>query len=533
MEQRPMTDRAASGDEQGQPSASPQIAVFNESGPPGINAGPVIDRPDPSNHDIYRRPANAIPFRRPPAAQPEEPSSAAPSEDLGSGFAGISDSAISEPAPSDDPGHTASPDSAFADSGFDGSGFDGGRQDPAGAFADAGGNAPVAAVRSADDLPNTGEYPVISNYWPAEHADETVAPAAEQEPYPPFTLVDDLFFDDKGPDLPTQVHRLPAEAAMSAAATAAQPAVAGGPPPGRKRGRLLGLRRGSLLAVLLVAALAMSGVAIAVYAAGSDPLRNAASRTGSSGARGGAAGPAAGAPANPGPAAGAEAAPGEPAPDVAAEEAAPQNAPDPAAAHSVSAPRNGRDKASFDLVNGTTTVRLRAGDLGDDLFRVATPPGSDILPRPVEEGDRVQLHLVDSGEDGPGSVEITLNSQVRWTLRITGGAAEHVIDMSAGELTGLEILGGATRVELDLPEPDGTVPVKMTGGVNEFIVGTPRGTPVRLRIGSGAAQVVLNGKTHRGIAPGKVFVPARWGHADDRIELDAVAGVGTLTLKHH
>ncbi|HEX8632173.1 MAG TPA: hypothetical protein VF755_28775, partial [Catenuloplanes sp.] len=446
---------------------------------------------------------------------------------------------------------TGNPASGYAEAGYDAAGHsaDGSGTFPGFAMHTSTGSASSAAAAADDDLGATGEYPVISDAWRTDPLDTTVVTATDAEPeyYPPFTLVDDLFFDDRGPDLPT-----PANAAVTGPRAPEdpeerQPAMAGAAPAGGgKRARLLGLRWTTVVAALAVLALAATGVAVAVFAAGADPLGTSASRT-AAGAPAN-AGPAAGAPANGGPAGGAPANGG---PAGAADGRADENppagggapagsgsegagqAPDPAAAHTVSAPRNGRDEASFDLVNGTTTVKLHTGDLGDDLFRVETPVGSDVLPRPVEQGDRVQLHLVDSGEDGPGSVDITLNSQVRWALRLTGGAAEHVIDMSEGELSGLEILGGATRVELNLPEPDGTMRVKMTGGVNEFAVGTPAGTPVRLRIGSGAAQVVLDGKTHRGIAPGRVFVPTRWGHADDRVELDAVAGVGTLTLSHH
>ncbi|HEX8629916.1 MAG TPA: hypothetical protein VF755_17285, partial [Catenuloplanes sp.] len=72
MEKRPMTDRAASGYDEGRTPASPQIAVFSDTGSPATNAGPATDRPEPASHDIYRRPANAIPFRRPAATHPDQ-----------------------------------------------------------------------------------------------------------------------------------------------------------------------------------------------------------------------------------------------------------------------------------------------------------------------------------------------------------------------------------------------------------------------------------------------------------------------------
>ncbi|GFJ92543.1 hypothetical protein [Phytohabitans rumicis] len=117
----------------------------------------------------------------------------------------------------------------------------------------------------------------------------------------------------------------------------------------------------------------------------------------------------------------------------------------------VSAPIGKRTEAQFDLVTGTTTVNLRSADLGGDLYRISTAEGSDVLPRPVHEGDQVNLHLVQSGESGPGAVDIQLSSRVTWKLRLTGGAATHVVDMGGGRLTGLDLIGGAARAELTLP----------------------------------------------------------------------------------
>lgn len=539
MEQPHPPDRTAAD---GPGRDHPGVSVAGGSGPADPDPASGTPRTDPVHHDLYRRPPASSASGRPPT------------DDPASGHFSADDPTNGHP-PADDParGHLSADDP------------------PSG---------PVPWLRESA-LEATGEMPITTDPPgypdPADPPDDdnlvrrflvdhpAAAPAAmsevsEEELYPPFTLVDDLFLRDEGPDLPIPV-------------TAVDPVNAGGrygpvpvsgdfpgyeevqphdpegpfaagllrperpsvldasihpprpePRPARKR-RLIGLRSGTFLAVLLVAVPGLTAVAVAVMEAGgylgTETRRTAEAPSGRAAGAGGApvTRPGAGADVAPG-------TPGGPGPveTVAAEPV------DPVAAHSVSAPRDGREQASFDLVNGTTTVNLQAADLGDVLYNVSTPLGSNVLPRAVQQRDRTQLHLVRSGEEGPGAVEITLNSEVRWALRIIGGAAEHVIDMSDGQLTGVEIAGGATRIDLSLPEASGTVKVRMTGGVNQFAVNTPPGTPVRLRIGSGAAQVVLDGRAHRGIAPGRVFSPHRWTNVDDRVDLDAVAGVGTLTL---
>lgn len=198
----------------------------------------------------------------------------------------------------------------------------------------------------------------------------------------------------------------------------------------------------------------------------------------------------------------------------------------------LSAPIAGRSQARFDLVTGATTVTLRGGDLGGDLYRISVPDGSGILPKVVNTGGQIQLHLVPSGVVGPSSVQILLSTKARWQLRLTGGAAEHNIDLAALRLTGdVEVAGGATRLDLTLPRPNGTDTVRLSGGAKQVTVHVPRRIPVRVRIGSGAAAVTIDGHTRSGVAPGATFESNGFFHAaNDRYVLDVPTGVGTLTV---
>jgi hypothetical protein len=194
------------------------------------------------------------------------------------------------------------------------------------------------------------------------------------------------------------------------------------------------------------------------------------------------------------------------------------------------APLGNRRDAVFDLVTGTTAVTVRSADLGGDLYRIVTPQGSDILPRPVLREGEVDLHLVPSGEEGPGAVDVLLTSRVTWRLRLTAGAATHVIDMSTGRLTALDLIGGASRAELTLPRPDGTVPIRVTGGVNQLLIHAPARVPTRVRIGSGASTVNLDRLARSQVTPGTVFTPDGWSQGKARYDIDAAAGISTLRL---
>jgi hypothetical protein len=190
---------------------------------------------------------------------------------------------------------------------------------------------------------------------------------------------------------------------------------------------------------------------------------------------------------------------------------------------------DGRTQAAFDLVDGIAAVRLRTADLGAELYRITTPPGSRLQPRVVDQDGRLQLHLDNAG-NAPGSVDIVLSQRVRWSLRVGGGVDLSTIDLSGARLAAVDLAGNATRIDLTLPKPDGTLTVRMNGGVNAFTVRSAGQIPVRVRVGSGAGEVILDGETHSGVAAGALFTPGRWANAVDRIDLDAAAGMSALTV---
>ncbi|WP_428965597.1 hypothetical protein [Micromonospora fluostatini] len=196
----------------------------------------------------------------------------------------------------------------------------------------------------------------------------------------------------------------------------------------------------------------------------------------------------------------------------------------------LTAPLDGRRRATFELVDGLATLSLRTADLGDDLYRIGSPAGSGVDPAPRVLGDQVRLHVQRGTRPGPGVVDVALNSRVDWRLQITGGVDEQVLDLSGGRSAGVDLLGGATRVDLRLPRVTGTLPVRMTGGVNELLIRAAGDPPARVRAASGAGTIRVYDQRQAGIAAGAVVSSPHWDTVADRIWVDLVAGANAVTV---
>ncbi|MEU6023785.1 hypothetical protein [Micromonospora sp. NPDC047134] len=194
------------------------------------------------------------------------------------------------------------------------------------------------------------------------------------------------------------------------------------------------------------------------------------------------------------------------------------------------APLAGRERATFELIDGVTRFELRLADLGEQLYRISSPADSDARPRPEVAADRLRLRLEQVG-DGPGEVEVLLNARVSWDLRITGGTTQRRLDLTAGRVSGLEFAGGATRTELRLPRTRGGMVVRVTGGVNVLDVTVAGGAPVRVRAAAGAGDVRVYDEQHGGVPAGTVLGSPAWDRSVDRIFLDLVAGANLVAVR--
>jgi len=201
--------------------------------------------------------------------------------------------------------------------------------------------------------------------------------------------------------------------------------------------------------------------------------------------------------------------------------------------HTVSMTVGGRTRASLDVLSGTTVLTIGTANFGPggSLLTVTTPSGTPVPQLSESDPDgNGNGSLIDLTAANSPAVTVTLNADVSWQIDLDGGASRTDVDLRGGQLSGISFNAGSSLVTLALPQPHGDVPVQMVGGASDFQLSLPTGVPARVTAGGGASEVSLEGQQHTGVSGGSVFTTAGWAPGVTGFDIDATAGVSTITV---
>jgi hypothetical protein len=125
---------------------------------------------------------------------------------------------------------------------------------------------------------------------------------------------------------------------------------------------------------------------------------------------------------------------------------------------------------------------------------------------------------------------IVLNGSIPWQISVDGGASRLSADLSDGRLAALDIGGGASEVDLALPQPADVVPLRIGGGASRLTTHRPQGVAARLRVHGGASQLTFDAQ-HAAAIGGEI----RWQtpnaeDAGDRYDVEVTGGARQYTL---
>jgi hypothetical protein len=192
---------------------------------------------------------------------------------------------------------------------------------------------------------------------------------------------------------------------------------------------------------------------------------------------------------------------------------------------------HGKDQVTrFAMINGADVVRVRVADLGADRYDISTPDGSKVLPTVTVDNGEILAGVRDGDGTGPAAVNVLLDDDVRWQIRLSGGASDSAVDLTAGPGGDVDFSAGTSRASVALPAARGTQRVVLSGGAGEFTVRLGGDAPVRVRAGGGAGSATIDGERHSGVSGGTEWTPDGWSSATDRYDVDATSGVSSISV---
>jgi hypothetical protein len=203
-----------------------------------------------------------------------------------------------------------------------------------------------------------------------------------------------------------------------------------------------------------------------------------------------------------------------------------------AAAGEISAPH-------LDLSAGAAQVTVRAGSTGGDLYRATIQSPSDEKPQVSIDAASNTLHVNLPGRSGfqwgSGSdhrtVDLTLNDQLPWVIRVNIGATQSSLDLSGLKVSSVTVESGASSVTLTLPKPAGTVPVNVSGGAMHLAIQRPAGTPIRVSSSGGASSLNVDGNHFGGLfQEGQDYVSPDYSTATDRYDISIQSGASSIQI---
>jgi hypothetical protein len=161
-------------------------------------------------------------------------------------------------------------------------------------------------------------------------------------------------------------------------------------------------------------------------------------------------------------------------------------------------PYDGQTRMRLTISSGLANARIVIDPTARDLIAIESGDG----PRPqirVAAGEIALRWRVSFGDwlrdvftAGLDDLAIVLHPAVEWTIAIRGGLSHLACDLSAGAVARIDIAGGCSDVQLDLPLPTAIVPISISGGASHVGLRRPAEAGVTVGVGGGISMLRLD-----------------------------------------
>ncbi len=180
--------------------------------------------------------------------------------------------------------------------------------------------------------------------------------------------------------------------------------------------------------------------------------------------------------------------------------------------------------------SSASMLKLRADPELSELYRAhfaGTPPEVKIEEGTITIRNRRRLWLLDRVQQ---AAEIVLNTAIPWEIEIRGGAAGVTADLRGLDLIELNVSYGMSSVDLKLPVPSGTVPLRVSGGASSVTVQHPARVPVRVRFTGWASAIQFENEILSGMRNNLQLQSPGYEDATGRYDVEISGNANMVTI---
>jgi hypothetical protein len=200
----------------------------------------------------------------------------------------------------------------------------------------------------------------------------------------------------------------------------------------------------------------------------------------------------------------------------------------------------GLTAASLDVNYGAATIQVDAGSLGDSLYQAHVDyPAGENPPTISLDRETGTLQIRENSSFSPfhlfggnrRHVHLTVNDQVPWSIQIGGGAANLHLDLRHGQVSKLDISGGANQLDAQLPSPKGTVSISISGGANNVTMVAPAHSEWRVAVSGGVSAVTINGSSSGNLGGDFHQQSPEYDAASNRYDIEISGGASHIEFR--
>ena len=193
-----------------------------------------------------------------------------------------------------------------------------------------------------------------------------------------------------------------------------------------------------------------------------------------------------------------------------------------------SAPVGPAEAARLEFSRGAARIVLRGDASLTELYRArfqGSPPDIAVRGNTVTMQQKRHFRPL---EWRNLSSDILLNAGMPWAISLRGGMWKLSADLRALRLESLELVGGASEVEVWLPAVDRTVSVRLSGGASKVTLHRPAGVAMRAEVVGGASQLVFDEQRLGSIGGRYHFASPGFDEATGRYEVRFSGGASQI-----